>query len=177
MDSRARAQRRVELVIGSITTAARLHTYYGLRSPPSTPSTSTLAFPGRCKSYLYAATTICSENVPVDSANRTTVLDPAGVASSTRTSRKWTHLLHRSCKPPLRTELTVTTGGRSAIPSARWRLFTAEQLHPVFGILTRPESDALPARQPGRPPYFVVVELGAGRGEMHKALACPYVPI
>src|SRR5207302_1268688 len=54
--------------------------------------------------------------------------------------------------------------------------FTAEQLQPVFGILIAARIRQL-YREMGEPSDFVVVELGAGRGEVEQALACPYVPV
>src|SRR6266566_6860595 len=54
--------------------------------------------------------------------------------------------------------------------------FTAEQLQPVFGILIAARIKQL-YREMGEPSDFVVVELGAGRGEVEQALACPYIPV
>jgi SAM-dependent MidA family methyltransferase len=54
--------------------------------------------------------------------------------------------------------------------------FTAEQLQPVFGILIAARIRQL-YREMGEPSDFVVVELGAGRGEVEQALACPYIPV
>ncbi len=48
--------------------------------------------------------------------------------------------------------------------------YTAEQLQPVFGILIAARIRYL-FEEMGRPPDFRVVELGAGRGEMAKALS------
>src|SRR6266705_3178653 len=54
--------------------------------------------------------------------------------------------------------------------------FTAEQLQPVFGILIAARIRLL-YQEMGEPSDFVVVELGAGRGEVEHALACPYVAV
>jgi len=54
--------------------------------------------------------------------------------------------------------------------------FTAEQLQPVFGILIAARIRLL-YQEMGEPSDFVAVELGAGRGEVEHALACPYVAV
>jgi len=54
--------------------------------------------------------------------------------------------------------------------------FTAEQLQPVFGILIASRIWQL-YREMGEPSDFVVVELGAGRGELEQAVPFPYVPV
>jgi len=55
--------------------------------------------------------------------------------------------------------------------------FTAEQLQPVFGILVAARIRAW-YEEAGRPPGFTVVELGAGRREMARALSeWNYVPV
>ena len=54
--------------------------------------------------------------------------------------------------------------------------FTAAQLQPVFGILIAARIRAL-RREMVEHSDFVVVELGAGRGELEAALDCPYVAV
>ena len=55
--------------------------------------------------------------------------------------------------------------------------FTAEQIQPVFGILTAARIRQL-YREMGEPEDFTVVELGAGRGEMAEAFAeWRYIPV
>ncbi len=55
--------------------------------------------------------------------------------------------------------------------------YTAEQLQPVFGILIAARIRQL-YREMGEPAGFTVVELGAGRGEMARALSeWKYVPV
>jgi SAM-dependent MidA family methyltransferase len=55
--------------------------------------------------------------------------------------------------------------------------YTAQQLQPVFGILIAARIRSL-FREMGEPADFLVVELGAGRGEMKEALAgFRYLPI